>query len=134
MASGDDGQLEYPNSYAADSRFLNCVLHYAEKRVGTAFSSIDYRATEVGTTEMFTVVLRGQWGRFQKHLRARPPEVWVEEDYEARTCTARDLRVPYFASSTETVIITVPTDKKKPDKQAIKLLDAAQAYLAAIRS
>lgn len=134
MSPDDDGQLRYPNSYAADTVFLNCVLHHAEKRVGTAFTDIAYRATQLGETETYTVILRGQWGRFQKHLRARPPEVLVQEDSEQSTCTARDVRVPFFASMTETLIITVPTDKKNLDKQANKLLDAVQAYFASLRS
>ncbi len=128
----DDGYAEYRNSWQAETRFLNCVLHYAELREGTVFSHITHQAFVIEGGEKEEVVLKGFLHGRKRLTKAGPPEVRIELDRDARTCSAVDFRWPWFGSYSETTVVTVPTDKKNIDKQAVKLLDAVQAYFAAI--
>jgi len=134
MSLHDNGFADYPNNWMANSRFMNCIVHYAEQREGKAWIQVIHRSYhEVHGERNEKVILRGRWGRYRKHLKLRSVEIYITEDYEANTCTAIDSRNLYPSDRWNDVIITVPTNKKMPDKQALKLLDAVEHYLAGIR-
>jgi hypothetical protein len=128
-----DGFREYPNDWGAETRFMNCLLHYADQRKGKGFASVRYEISQISMSISRRAIIVGKWGRVQRHVRFKNPEVWIEEDSESRSCTATDIRWPILGSPVETIILTVPTDKKKPDKQVQKLLDAVQLYFATLR-
>ena len=134
MPIDDDGFSDYPNAWTANTRFMNCIVHYAEQREGEAWSQVIHRSyLEIHGERNEEVILRGGWGRYRKQWKLRSLDIYITEDYEAKTCTAIDSRNLYPSERWSDVIITVPTNKKKPDKQVVKLLDAVEHYLAGIK-